>query len=69
VVLQTNTQHPIGMANTTVAVSAAVCRADGTSDCRKCRTDEPLRPGARGPKGNCPQEAAPRAIFVGIVNL
>jgi hypothetical protein len=26
-------------------------------------------PGARGPKGNYPQEAAPRAILVGMVNL
>ena len=60
VALQSNTQHPIGMVDTTVAVSATVCRADGTG---------PLRSGARGPKGNCPQEAATQVIFVGIINL
>ena len=61
VVLQTNTQHPIGMVDTTVGpvVPPTAVNVGQTS----------ASVGARGPKGNCPQEAAPQAIFVGIVNL
>ena len=64
----TNTPHPIGMADTTVAVSADRLSHRVPVTAVNVGQTSPSA-GARGPKGNCPQEAAPQAIFVGIVNL